>query len=109
MPLRMVKYKFPAGKPVKEAIPDSEIDRAKSLHNALVEIAAMKNEEGMERYFGRRHIERRRLSQRHHHSPSQSAVFPVFCIWQAPAIWEVALRDSSTISGLHLRRPTAVG
>ncbi|MBL0121119.1 MAG: hypothetical protein IPP89_19705 [Saprospiraceae bacterium] len=51
--LRMVVYKFPAkgGKPTKEDIPAAEMERAKELHNKLVEIAA-ENEEGlMERYF----------------------------------------------------------
>ncbi len=51
--LRMVVYEFPpeGGKPVKKAIPESEMPRAREMHNTLVEIAA-ENEEGlMEKYF----------------------------------------------------------
>jgi len=51
--LRMTVYNFPAGggKPTKEAIPDSEKDRAMDMHNALVEAAAEADEELMERFF----------------------------------------------------------
>lgn len=51
--LRMVVYEFPkeGGKPEKKPIPESEMERAKEMHNALVEIAA-ENEDGlMEKYF----------------------------------------------------------
>ena len=51
--LRMVMYEFPpeGGKPQKKPIPDSEMEKANQMHNALVEIAA-ENEEGlMEKYF----------------------------------------------------------
>ncbi len=51
--LRMVVYEFPkdGGKPLKKPIPESEMQRAKEMHNTLVEIAA-ENEEGlMEKYF----------------------------------------------------------
>ncbi len=51
--LRMVVYEFPTngGKPEKKPIPESEMERAKAMHNTLVEIAA-ENEEGlMEKYF----------------------------------------------------------
>lgn len=51
--LRMVMYEFgpQGGKPEKKPIPETEIDKAKALHNTLVEIAA-ENEEGlMEKYF----------------------------------------------------------
>ncbi|MEZ4986917.1 MAG: elongation factor G [Saprospiraceae bacterium] len=51
--LRMVMYVFPeqGGKPEKHPIPDSEMARAKEMHNALVEVAA-ENEDGlMEKYF----------------------------------------------------------
>ena len=51
--LRMVMYEFgpEGGKPEKKAIPESEMERANAMHNALVEIAA-ENEDGlMEKYF----------------------------------------------------------
>ncbi|MCB0603741.1 MAG: elongation factor G [Saprospiraceae bacterium] len=83
--LRMVMYKFPAGggKPVKEAIPDSEIDRAKSLHNALVEIAA-ENEEGlMERYFEEGTLSEEDLAKGLTIALANQQFFPVFCICSA--------------------------
>ena len=51
--LRMVMYVFPegGGKPEKQEIPSSEIDRANAMHNALVEAAAENDEGLMEKYF----------------------------------------------------------
>ena len=52
--LRMIVYQFPdgGGKPNKIPIPDSEIERAQEMHNALVEAAAENDEELMEKFFG---------------------------------------------------------
>ncbi len=51
--LRMTMYVFgpEGGKPEKKPIPDSEIERAQEMHNAIVEAAAENDEELMERYF----------------------------------------------------------
>lgn len=51
--LRMVMYVFPegGGKPEKQPIPESELDRANAMHNALVEAAAENDEGLMEKYF----------------------------------------------------------
>ncbi len=47
--LKMTMYKFPkdGGKPEKLAIPDSELDKAKELHNEQVEKSAENDEEHM--------------------------------------------------------------
>ena len=83
--LRMVLYKFPAkgGKPTKEVIPDSEMDRAKELHNKLVELAA-ENEEGlMERYFEEGTLSEDDLAKGLTIALSNQQFFPVFCICAA--------------------------
>ena len=51
--LRMTMYVFgpEGGKPEKKPIPDSEIERAQQMHNAIVEAAAENDEDLMERYF----------------------------------------------------------
>jgi elongation factor G len=80
--LNMVMYKFPAegGKPEKLPIPDSEKERANSLHNALVEKAAENDEKLMEHYFANGTLnedemrEGLKLGMIHHD------VFPVFCM-----------------------------
>lgn len=51
--LRMVMYVFKddGGKPEKQAIPESEMERAQELHNNLVEAAAEGDEDLMEKFF----------------------------------------------------------
>jgi len=80
--LRMVVYKFPAkgGKPTKEDIPASEMERAKELHNKLVEIAA-ENEEGlMERYFEEGTLSEDDLAKGLTIALANQQFFPIFCI-----------------------------
>ncbi len=83
--LRMVMYKFPAngGKPIKENIPDSEMERAKAMHNTLVELAA-ENEEGlMERYFEEGTLSEEDLARGLTIALANQQFFPVFCICSA--------------------------
>src|SRR5690606_11091465 len=51
--LKMVMYEFPeeGGKPKKLPIPEDEQERARKLHNDLVEKAAENDEQLMEKYF----------------------------------------------------------
>ncbi|MCB0639448.1 MAG: GTP-binding protein, partial [Lewinella sp.] len=51
--LTMVMYVFPndGGKPEKQPIPESEMARAKEIHNSLVEAAAENDDGLMEKYF----------------------------------------------------------
>jgi elongation factor G len=78
--LKMVMYKFPSegGKPQKLPIPDSEKEKANTLHNELVEKAAENDEKLMEKYFEKGTLdedemrEGLRLGMIHHD------VFPVF-------------------------------
>lgn len=78
--LRMVMYEFPAngGKPEKKPIPESEMAKAKEMHNALVEIAA-ENEEGlMEKYFEAGTLSEEELAKGITIALAHQQFFPVF-------------------------------
>ncbi len=79
--LRMTMYVFPegGGKPEKQAIPDSEKDRADEMHNALVEAAA-ENEDGlMEKYFEEGTLTEEELAQGLTIALANGEIYPVFC------------------------------
>lgn len=79
--LRMVMYVFGpnGGKPEKKPIPDTEMDKAKEMHNALVEAAA-ENEEGlMEKYFDQGTLSEEELTQGLRIALAHQQIFPVFC------------------------------
>lgn len=79
--LRMVMYVFPdgGGKPEKQAIPASEMDRAMAMHNALVEAAA-ENEDGlMEKYFEEGTLSEEDLAEGLRIAMAHQQIFPVFC------------------------------
>ncbi len=63
--LRMVMYVFPAngGKPEKQPIPAAEMEKAKAMHNALVEAAAENDETLMEKYFDKGELSEEELSE----------------------------------------------
>lgn len=78
--LRMVMYEFPkeGGKPEKKPIPESEMERANQMHNALVEIAA-ENEEGlMEKYFEEGNLSEEELAKGITIALAHQQFFPVF-------------------------------
>lgn len=78
--LRMVMYEFPAngGKPEKKPIPESEMEKANAMHNALVEIAA-ENEEGlMEKYFEEGNLSEEELAKGITIAIAKQQFFPVF-------------------------------
>lgn len=78
--LRMVMYEFPkeGGKPEKKPIPDSETEKVKQMHNALVEIAA-ENEEGlMEKYFEEGTLSEEELAKGITIALAHQQFFPVF-------------------------------
>ncbi len=79
--LRMVMYEFPSGggKPIKQQIPAEEMERAMSLHNALVEAAA-ENEEGlMEKFFDSGTLTEEELSKGLTIALANQQIVPVFC------------------------------
>ncbi len=79
--LRMTLYVFPdgGGKPEKQPIPDSEMDRVREMHNAIVEAAAENDEDLMERYFEMGELSEEELAYGLRIGISQQQLFPVFC------------------------------
>ncbi len=79
--LRMVMYVFPpdGGKPEKQKIPDSEINRAHELHNALIEAAAENDESLMEKFFEEGSLNEEELTEGLNKALALQEVFPLFC------------------------------
>ncbi len=79
--LRMVMYVFPpsGGKPDKKPIPDSEIQRAQEMHNALVEAAAENDEGLMEMFFEHGTLNEEELAKGLTIGLANQQFFPVFC------------------------------
>jgi elongation factor G len=79
--LRMTLYVFPpdGGKPEKQPIPDSEIERAQEMHNALVEAAAENDEGLMERFFEEGSLTEEELTEGLRIAIANQQIFPVFC------------------------------
>lgn len=78
--LQMVMYVFPpeGGRPQKVDIPESEIEKAKSWHNTLVEIAAENDEGLMERYFEKGKLSEEELRKGLNIALSLGDFYPVF-------------------------------
>ncbi|MBS1952353.1 MAG: elongation factor G-like protein [Cytophagales bacterium] len=78
--LKMVMYKFSAegGKPEKLPIPDSEKEKANTLHNELVEKAAENDEKLMEKYFEKGTLDEDELREGLKLGMVHHDVFPVF-------------------------------
>jgi len=79
--LRMIVYKFPdgGGKPIKQAIPVSEMKKAQELHNALVEAAAENDETLMEKFFEQGSLNEDELAAGLTIALANQQIFPVFC------------------------------
>lgn len=80
--LRMTMYVFPedGGKPEKQPIPDSEIERAQEMHNALVEAAAENDETLMEKFFEEGSLNENELAEGLRIAMANQEVFPLFCV-----------------------------
>ena len=79
--LRMVMYVFPedGGKPEKQDIPAAEMDKAKAMHNALVEAAAENDEDLMEKYFDKGTLSEEELAEGLRIAIAHRDIYPVFC------------------------------
>ncbi|MDX1685203.1 MAG: elongation factor G [Saprospiraceae bacterium] len=79
--LRMTMYEFgpDGGKPKKVPIPDSEIEKAQSMHNELVEAAAENDEALMEKFFDEGSLTEEELARGLTIALAQQEIFPVFC------------------------------
>lgn len=80
--LRMTMYVFPdsGGKPIKQAIPDNEMQRAMQMHNALVEAAAENDEGLMEKFFENGTLTEAELTKGLRIALVHQQITPVFCI-----------------------------
>jgi elongation factor G len=79
--LRMVMYEFPAGggKPEKKDIPESELEKAQSMHNDLVEAAAENDETLMEKFFDAGSLNEDELASGLTIALANQQIYPVFC------------------------------
>lgn len=80
--LKMIMYKFGpnGGKPEKLQIPDSEKEKAETLHNELVEKAAENDETLMELFFEKGTLNEDELRQGIKAGMLNHEMFPVFCL-----------------------------
>ena len=79
--LRMTMYVFPpdGGRPEKQPIPDSEIERAQEMHNALVEAAAENDEGLMEKFFEEGSLTEEELAEGLRIAIAHQELYPIFC------------------------------
>ena len=79
--LKMTAYVFPAegGKPEKQPIPESELERAKQLHNELIEIVAENDENLMDHYLEKGELDEDEMRQGLTMTLIKRQIFPVFC------------------------------
>jgi elongation factor G len=79
--LRMTMYVFSeeGGKPKKVDIPESEMARAKKMHNAIVEAAAEEDETLMELYFENGTLTEKELTKGLNLALAAGDIYPVFC------------------------------
>ena len=80
--LKMTLYRFPTngGKPEKLPIPEQEVEKAKKLHNDLVEKAAEHDEQLMEIYFEKGELDEDELRKGLKIGMMKHEVFPLFCL-----------------------------
>lgn len=79
--LRMVMYVFSedGGKPEKQAIPESEMEKAQEMHNALVEAAAENDEGLMEKFFEEGTLNEEELAKGLTIALAKQDIYPIFC------------------------------
>ncbi len=79
--LRMTMYVFPpeGGRPEKQDIPESEMQRAQEMHNMLVEAAAENDETLMEKFFDAGSLTEEELAEGLRIAIAHQEIFPVFC------------------------------
>lgn len=80
--LRMTMYVFgeEGGKPEKHDIPAAVLDRAKEMHNAIVEAAAEESEGLMEKYFEQGTLQEEELTEGLKLALGKQNIYPVFCV-----------------------------
>ncbi|WP_305297255.1 elongation factor G, partial [Duncaniella muris] len=80
--LLMKKYSWgpDGGTPTIEEIPAEEMERAKELHQALVEAAAENDETLMEKFFDQGHLSEDEMREGIRKGLIDRSIYPVFCV-----------------------------
>ncbi|WP_304487612.1 translation factor GTPase family protein [Duncaniella muris] len=80
--LLMKKYSWgpDGGTPTIEEIPAEEMERAKELHQALVEAAAENDETLMEKFFDQGHLSEDEMREGIRKGLIDCSIYPVFCV-----------------------------
>ncbi|MDR0873041.1 MAG: elongation factor G [Prevotellaceae bacterium] len=78
--MKLYKWKPEGGVPEVLEIPDSEINKAQELHNALVEAAAEHDESLMEKFFEEGSLTEDEMRQGIRKGLLHRDMFPVFCV-----------------------------
>lgn len=78
--MKMYRWKPEGGVPEVLDIPDSEIQKAQDLHNALVESAAEHDEELMEKFFDQGSLSEEEMRIGIRKGMLHRDMFPVFCV-----------------------------
>lgn len=78
--MKMYKWGPEGGEPEIVDIPDSELDKANELHNALVESAAENDEELMELYFDKGSLTEDEMRKGIKAGMINRDLFPLFCV-----------------------------
>ncbi len=80
--LLMKKYEWgpEGGVPTISEIPADQMDKAKELHNALVEAAAENDETLMDKYFEQGHLTEDEMREGIRKGLVDRSIFPVFCV-----------------------------
>ncbi len=80
--LKMTMYKFPAngGKPEKLPIPPEEMEKAKELHNTLVEAAAENDDTLLSLYFEKGNLDEDEMRKGLAIGIKNRSLYPIFCV-----------------------------
>ncbi|MBO5961107.1 MAG: GTP-binding protein, partial [Paludibacteraceae bacterium] len=78
--MKMYTWKPEGGEPTITDIPESEMEKAKELHNALLEAAAENDETLMDKYFEQGFLEEEEMRVGIRKGLIQRDLFPIFCV-----------------------------
>lgn len=78
--MKMYKWKPEGGAPEISEIPANQLDKAKELHNALVEAAAENDETLMDKYFEKGSLTEDEMREGIRKGLIDRSIFPLFCV-----------------------------
>jgi len=91
--MKMYKFKGDTGVREELPIPDSEMDKASELHNALIEAAAENDESLMEKFFEQGSLSEDEMRSGLSKGIASRSIMPVFCLSAAKNIGTKRLMD----------------